>query len=108
MEGNILKKILILLIAIFLAMPVYAQEEKVIEIPIIFSQGGVEMKTSTCLRIREKIYGTKSAAWKHFKNTAQAGPEKALTETISAMQKKDAPPPGGVISSRIWPGSQKV
>ncbi len=90
--GNVrLKKILFLLIAISLTTPGCAQQEQVVEIPIIFSQGDVEMKTSTCLRIREKTYGTKSAAWKHFKNTAQAGPEKALTETISAMQNKNAP-----------------
>lgn len=79
---------LMVLLVIAFASGAWAADEQVVELPLIYSQGGSEVKTSACLRIRERIYAD---SWTDFKNKAQAGPEKALLETITAIQQKDIP-----------------
>lgn len=67
----------------------WAGEEHVVELPIVFSKEGSEVKTSVCLRVRQKVYDAPLAPWTSFKRQAQTGPEKFLIETISAMVNKD-------------------
>ena len=86
-----MKRILFLLIAIVFSSPVYAQEETIVEIPLILRIDEVYIKTSSCLRIKEKVYPTGHATWEQFNTMAQDGPEKALKDTISAMLDKDGP-----------------
>ena len=65
----------------------WAQEEHVVELPILFSQEGIDVKTSVCLRVREKVYDAARAPWATF--PSQTSPETYLTETIAAMVNKD-------------------
>ena len=65
----------------------WAEEEHVGELPFVFSQEGTEIKTSACLRLREKVY---SIPWNSFSKEARSEPETLLTGTIAAMQNKDS------------------
>ncbi|MCH8055220.1 MAG: hypothetical protein IH857_03580 [Deltaproteobacteria bacterium] len=70
---------------------VWAGEERDVTIPLIFEQDNrTEIKTSACLKVREKVYGVTGTPWNSFKSEARPGPETLLTETIAAMQKKDS------------------
>lgn len=55
---------------------------------MVFSQEGTKIKTSACLQIEEKLYATEHSNWENFK-TLKDDPEKTLTKTITAIQKKD-------------------
>ncbi len=84
-----MKRFPLLLFTIALSSPIYAQEEKRVEIPLTYSEGAMAVETSACLSIQEKTYAPELSDWKNFKNMTQAGPEKALIETVTAMQRKD-------------------
>jgi len=75
------------LLVIAFASGAWAADEQVVELPLIYSQGGSEGKSCACLRIRERIYAD---SWADFKNKAQSGSEKAFLETITAIQQKDS------------------
>ncbi|HEY0221088.1 MAG TPA: hypothetical protein VGC58_02585 [Candidatus Paceibacterota bacterium] len=64
--------------------------ETVAYIPLVFSENGVDIKTSTCLQIREKPYTSDKSSWNTFKNEAEVGPEKDLVKVITAIQNKDS------------------
>ena len=70
-------------------MPVQAEEEKLVDAPVIFSRHGIKMKTSACLQFKEKDYSSEHSSWERFKIMTPNSPEKALVETITAMQQKD-------------------
>ena len=69
----------------------WAGEERDVAIPLIFDHDdGTEIKTSACLRVREKVYSADVAPWTSFRSQARSEPETILTETIAAMQNKDS------------------
>ncbi len=68
----------------------WAGEEREVAFPLIFFQERTEVKTSACLRVREKVYDPDRAPWNSFRNQARTEPETLLTETIAAMQNKDS------------------
>lgn len=67
----------------------WAGEEHVVEFPLVFPKERTEIKTSACLRVRERVYSADRAPWNSFVNEAQAEPESLLTKTIAAMQNND-------------------
>lgn len=67
----------------------WAGEERDVELSLIFDQEGIEIKTSACIRVREKVYGAAGVPWPKFRAEAQTEPETLLTETFAAIQNKD-------------------
>ena len=74
MPINQLSYVLVLAIcaALGVAKADVSAEERSIELPVIFSQEGSELKTSACLRLREKVYGPDRAPWAAFEKRAIA------------------------------------
>ena len=61
----------------------WAGEEREVAFPLIFFQERTEVKTSACLRVREKVYDPDRAPWNSFRNQARTEPETLLTEMIA-------------------------
>ena len=94
MPGNHLSHFAIIAIGLILLSQhsgAWAGEERDVAIPLIFDHDdGTEIKTSACLRVREKVYSADVAPWTSFRSQARSEPETILTETIAAMQNKDS------------------
>lgn len=66
------------------------EQGEVVWLPLIFSvDDGRKIKTSICMKVRQKLYSPDQAPWSRFKGAARGSPEAELVAVIAALENQD-------------------